>query len=662
MEQLEKEIAHHNALYFEKNRPEISDYDFDQLVERLKSLKPHSEILSDIPADYSAKTFKKVTHHAAMLSLDKCYNEEDLQDWSSKFEGEVAVTPKIDGLAVEIRYDASGKFELAATRGDGFVGEDISANVKQISDIPHKIPPIPPFSKGGDNSFFPPFSRGGNGSFFPPLKKGGQGGFEIRGEIYMKLSIFEKYKEKFANPRNLAAGAVKQKDVQKTADYGLSFFGYDILGLNLESEAEKFKLLKSFHIPTVEMKICPKEKMQEAYDYFLEKRASHDFETDGVVFRANSIAEQNRLGFTAHHPRYSIAYKFQGDSGQTILKDVEWSVARTRVITPVGVVDPVELSGASVTHVSLHNVGLLEKLGLRKGAKVLMMRRGGVIPNLESVIDAGKGAAIEIPQDCPSCGAKTLREDDFLYCSNKAGCRQSKMQEFEHFMKVIECDGFGGKLIEKLYDNGFVQDPADFFDLKLKDLLELERMGETLAKKLIGNIQAKREIALDVFLRSLGIRELAKHSSKILVKEFGNLENIRAATEEQLAAIHTLGPVIAREVVEGLKKNRKLISKLLKRVRLVEGQAPVKGKLSGQSFLFTGTLASMDRKEAEKKVEEGGGEIASGVSKDLTYLVIGSEGYKNRDKGNKWIKAEKLVAKGSALQIISEEDFLKMIQ
>lgn len=629
VEQLEKQIAHHNALYFEKNKPEISDYDFDLLVERLKSMSPNSEVLSDIPADFSSKSFKKVTHQSAMLSLDKCYNEEDLQDWAAKFEGDVAVTPKIDGLAVEIRYDALGKFELAATRGDGFVGEDISANVKQISDIPHKI------SKG-------------------PV--------EIRGEIYMKLSIFEKYKEKFANPRNLAAGAVKQKDVQKTAEYGLSFFGYDILGLNLESEAEKFKLLKSFHIPTVEMKICKKEKMQEAYDYFLEKRAKHDYETDGVVFRANWTVEQNRLGFTAHHPRYSIAYKFQGDSGQTILKDVEWSVARTRVITPVGVVEPVELSGASVTHVSLHNVGLMQKLGLRKGAKVLMMRRGGVIPNLESVIDAGKGATIEIPKVCPSCAAKTEMKDDFLYCTNKAGCRQSKMQELEHFMKVIECDGFGGKLIEKLYDNGFVQDPADFYDLKLKDLLELERMGDVLAKKLIGNIQAKRELPLDVFLRSLGIRELAKHSSKILVKEFGSFENICAAREEELAAIHTIGPVIAREVVEGLRAQRKLITKLLKRVRLVEGQAPVKGKFSGQSFLFTGTLASMDRKEAEKKVEELGGEIASGVSKDLSYLVIGSEGYKNRDKGNKWIKAEKLVDKGAALQIISEEDFLATLE
>ena len=638
-EQLEKEVAHHNELYFEKNQPEISDYDFDRLVERLKKLKPNSPILTDIPADYSVKEFKKVKHLSEMLSLDKCYDEKDLQDWASKFEGEVLVSPKIDGLAVELRYDDKGHLILGATRGDGKVGEDITPNVKMIGDIPSKIPLDPPFLKGG------------------------QGGFEIRGEIYMRLSVFKKYKDQFANPRNLAAGAVKQKDPLKTKAYQLSFFGYDILGLDLKTEAEKFKLLHSFHIPTVESKLCKKEKMQEVYEHFLAERDHHDYETDGVVFKANLVSEQERLGVTAHHPRYSIAYKFQGDSGSTTLKEVEWSVARTRVITPVGVVEPVELSGATVTHVSLHNVGLMQKLGLRKGAKVLMMRRGGVIPNLESVLEKGKGEEVKVPKKCPSCGSPTEMKDDFLYCTNKEGCRQAKMQELEHFMKVIECDGFGEKLIEKLYDNGFVQDAADFYTLKVKDLLELERMGEVLAEKLVGNIQAKRELPLDVFLRALGIRELAKHSSKILVKEFGTLEKIQTVSEEELSAIHTIGPVIAREVVEGLKRKKNLINKLLKYVEVgasALGGRPMRTTLQGKSFLFTGALASMDRKEAEKKVEALGGEIASGVSKDLTYLVIGSEGYKNRDKGNKWIKAEQLIAKGSSLKIISEEEFLRM--
>ncbi len=628
-EELEKEVERHNKLYFEKLSPEISDYDFDRLVERLKKIKPQSPHLHSIPSDVSPKATKKVRHQSVMLSLDKCYNEEDLQSWVDKFEGKAMASPKIDGLATELRYDAQGHLILAATRGDGVVGEEITANAREISDIPQKI---------------------------------SEGPLEIRGEIYMRLSIFKKYQEQFANPRNLAAGAVKQKDPQKTKGYSLSFFGYDILGLSCKTEEEKVQKLHQFKIPTVEMKICARQELQQAYDYFLAKRAQHDYETDGVVYKANLVAEQIRLGNTAHHPRYAIAYKFQGDSGVTRLKEVEWSVARTRVITPVGVVDPVQLSGASVTHVSLHNYGLMKKLGLRKGSKVLMMRRGGVIPNLESVVEAGKGELIEAPEKCPSCGAPVEQKEDFLYCSNKAGCRKAKLQELEHFIKVIECDGFGEKLIEQLYDNGFIQDAADFFSLKKEDLLELERMGEILANKLIHHLKERQTLELETFLRALGIRELAKHSSKILVKEFGSLNRILQVSEEELAAIHSIGPVIAREVTEGLKKKKALIQKLLKKLRLIEGKQKQKaGKLSGQSFLFTGTLASMERKKAEEAVENLGGEIASGVSKELKYLVIGSEGYKNREKGNKWIKAEKLIKQGAALQIISEEEFLKMI-
>ncbi len=341
---------------------------------------------------------------------------------------------------------------------------------------------------------------------------------------------------------------------------------------------------------------------------------------------------------------------------------MEWSVSRTQVITPVGIVDPVSLSGASVRHVSLHNYGLMKKLGLRIGSQVLMMRRGGVIPNLESVVKEGNGAIIEAPEHCPSCGAVTELIDDFLYCSSKTGCRRAKLLELEHFMKVIECDGFGEKLLEKLYDQGLVVDAADFFDLKVSDLLDLERMGETLAEKLIGNIQAKRSLNLEHFLRALGIRELAKHSTKILVKEFGTLEKILSLQEEDLESIHTFGPVIAREVVAGLQQKKPLIQKLLKHIQLNETIVLQKtGKLNGKSFLFTGKLSAMARTEAEAKVEDLGAQITASVTKDLSYLVVGSEAYKNIEKGNKWVKAEKLIQKGAELQIISEEEFLKML-
>ena len=290
-----------------------------------------------------------------------------------------------------------------------------------------------------------------------------------------------------------------------------------------------------------------------------------------------------------------------------------------------------------------------------------MIRAGGVIPYLEKVLER-QGKPVTAPQKCPSCGSPTEIRDDFLYCTNVKGCRQAKIGELMHFVRVAEIDGFGDVLIEKLYDNGYVKDSSDFFDLTEKDLLTFERMGEILAKKLVGNVQAKREMPLENFLQALGIRELARHSAKVLVNEFGALERIRQATEEELSAIHTIGPVIAREVVEGLKKKKVLIDKLLKRVKVSSMPAAKKGPLQGKTFLFTGTLASMERSEAEKKVGEGGGEVASGVTKTLDFLVIGSEGYKNRDKGNKWIQAEKLMEKGAKIRIISEEEFLKMVK
>ncbi len=631
VKELESEIRKHNKLYFEIHEPEISDYDFDQLVERLKKVNPKSPVLHEIGSDIrKGIVVPKITHTSLMLSLDKCYNVDDLMSWANKFEGDVVSSPKIDGCAIEIRYDDEGKIHFAATRGDGVKGEDVSANVRFVPDIPKMIS-------------------------IPNL--------EIRGEVYMPLSIFKKFETEFANPRNLAAGAIKQKQPSKTGSYQLSFFGYDIKNRKFKHEIDKIGLLQKLGFKTGETREIKKEKdkMQKEWDRFLEIRNKLDYEIDGVVFKANLIHEQDRLGASAHHPRWAIAYKFQGDSGTTTLQRVEWSVGRTGVITPIGMVDPVELSGAMVSRVSLHNYGMMKKIGVTVPSKVVLIRAGGVIPYLQKVLDQ-KGKPVEVPKKCPSCGCPTEIQEDFLRCTNVSGCRRPKLSELEHFVKAIEIDGFGEVLIEKLYDNGFVEDSADFYTLTKENLLELERMGEILATKLIGNIQSRKEVPLHLFLQSLGIRELAKHSSKILVKEFGVLEKILKAGEAELSAIYTIGPVIAREVVAGLKSKRPLIDKLLKQIK-VESQprASHKGVLQGKTFLFTGKLAAMERGEAEKSVAEHGAEIASGVSKDLDYLVIGSEGYKNREKGNKWIKAEKVINQGGKVKIISEEEFFEMI-
>ena len=627
--ELEKAVRRHNDLYFKKAQPEISDAEFDLMVERLKELKPSSKVLEEIGSDLS-EGGKKIEHSSPMLSLDKCYNMEDLAEWAAKLSGGVVATPKIDGLAIAIHYDASGKLFQAETRGDGFKGEDITRNVLEIADIPKKIP---------------------------------QGDVEVRGEVYMRRSVFKRYESGFANPRNLAAGAVKQKDPKKTGEYGLNFFAYEVLGRNIEQEIDNVRWLKKLGFTPTDAVLLSKEAeaLEKAYQRLLEQRDQLDYELDGVVFKANLIEDQVRMGASAHHPRWAIAYKFQGDSSVSILREVEWSVSRTRAITPIGLIDPVRLSGATVSRVSLHNYGLMKKLGVSIGAKVMVMRRGGVIPNLEEVLEPTK-KIVEAPKKCPSCGFPTEIVDDFLYCSNAKGCRSTRLGELRHFVDVLEIEGFGEKMLEQLYDNGYVEDLPDFFRLTKDDILTLERTGEILASKLIDHIQSRRKIPLAMFLRSLGIPELAKSSSQLLVKNFRTLEKIRSAGEEELAAIHGIGPVIAREVVQGLKEKSKTIDKLLKLVTIDEKAAAKEGKLSGQSFLFTGKLATMERGSAEKAVEALGGEIAGGVTKDLDYLVIGSEGYKNREKGNKWLKAEAFIQKGAGLRIISEEDFLTMIQ
>ncbi|HPQ80976.1 MAG TPA: NAD-dependent DNA ligase LigA [bacterium] len=623
VEKLEAEVRRHNRLYFVEHKPEISDYEFDRLVEALKAKKPDSPALLDIPSDAVSGT--KVVHSSPMLSLDKCYDEKALSDWAAKFDGEVVASPKIDGLAVSLRYGPGGALQQAATRGDGLEGEDITANVRTIRSVPDSA---------------------------------GLRDVEVRGEVYMPLSVFARYRGEFANPRNLAAGAVKQKDPKRTADYALSFFAYDILGSKAKSEGEKYRELSEMGFAVVEWRRLSREMMRDAFEEFLKKRTEYDFETDGVVFKADLVSEQRRLGSTAHHPRYAIAYKFQGDSGTTTLKDVEWSVARTGVITPVAIVEPVELSGAMVRRASLHNVGIMKKLGVKRGAKVLMMRRGGVIPNLESVVEPGD-EEIPIPTRCPSCNSPVRMDDDFIYCTNPRSCVRSKLGELSHFVKTAGIDGFGEKLLAQLYESGVVTDPAELYDLTEDDLLQMERMGEKLAAKLLSNISSRRSLPLGVFLQSLGIRELGRHAAKIL-SGFKTLSRIRSLEEAELSAVHTIGPVIAKEVVEGLKAKASIIDKLLKRVDIKEGEAAsgVSGPLSGKSFLFTGKLLSMERGEAERRVEEMGGRAAQSVTRGLDFLVVGDGG----GAGSKLAKAKKLAEGGGGVRVISEGEFLKMVE
>ncbi len=635
VQQLEDELRRHNHLYWDLNQPEISDVDYDRLVRRLQAIAPDSPVLQQMGPSAEGRLGESVTHASPMLSLDKCYNDEDLLSWAAKFEGDVVVTPKMDGIAASLRYDAAGRLSVAATRGSGIEGDDITVNVRTIKGVPHEVD---------------------------------TGGVEVRGEIYMRLSVFSHLSDKYANPRNLAAGAIKQKDSARCRDYNLSFAAYDLLGDDsFDTEKGKLDRLVAMGYEPVEYKLFGRDDMAEGYQHFTRVRDELDFEIDGVVFKANRLDEQQRLGSTAHHPRYGMAYKFQGDQAVTALEQVEWSVARSGAITPVAHIEPVFLSGATVSRASLHNAGFLEKLDLLDrftGAKVIVTRRGGVIPKVESVTEhAAEGdEKITFPDTCPSCGGGVRRDRDFLYCENPDQCRRATIGALEHFCKVVDIQGFGEKLLTNAHDAGLLESLVDLYTLSAEDLLGLERVGQILADKLVADVAAHRRMELQTFLRALGIDELGKHVSAILQDRFGTLERVRQVTVEELAAIHTIGEIIARKVVDGLAEKAELLYELVDQFSIEEPRMPdpalEAGPLEGQSFVFTGKMLHMDRKAAQKRVKALGGTAPGGVTKALTYLVIG-DGAGDR-MSSKQKKAEKYVADGAEIQIISESDFLKM--
>jgi DNA ligase (NAD+) len=623
--ELEEQIRHHNKLYWEEQSPEISDYDYDRMVVRLKQLLPNSLVLVEL-GESSERLGDPVQHQRPMLSLDKCYGEQDLNDWASKIQGDFVVMPKLDGIACSIRYDDQGRLALAATRGTGTVGDDVTVNARSIKEIPKKVS-------------------------LPNV--------EVRGEIYMRLSVFDGFKAQFSNPRNLTAGAMKQKDAKKSAAYNLSFAAYDVLGADLPTEKQKFEWLHKQGFAPFKVAFAKSGELQKAYEEFAAERPTLDFEIDGVVFRANEVSEQARLGITAHHPRFALAYKFQGESGRTKLEAIEWSVSRTGAITPVALVQPVQLSGAMVSRVSLHHAGFVAKLGLTKNCVVLVTRRGGVIPNLEKVLEPGD-EPLHPPESCPSCGQPTRWEDDFLFCSRPGQCRVAQIGELEHYCSVTEMLGFGERVLAEAYDKGLLKTPADLYRASAEQLEQLERVGTKLAEKLVAQAASKRELPLAVFLRALGVAELGSHVSTLLARRYGNLDAVRALTVEELAAVHSVGDIIARSVVHGLVERAPLMDDLLKYVTVTaQLQTSHDGPFIGKSFVFTGRLDVMDRKVAQEQVRKLGAETPASVSATLSYLVIGVE--KDGEKSSKQKAAEKHIAKGASLQVLDEAAFLKLL-
>jgi DNA ligase (NAD+) len=648
-EELALSVRYHNWRYFSLADPEISDASFDAVTRRLKELSPDHPALRELRGD-ATSTGLKVTHAHPMLSLDKCYTEEEFRNWlhpkrgkerTRAFLGDFIETPKVDGVAASFHYDARGRLVMAATRGDGVTGESFLPNAQFIDEVPKQLsgPPVG-----------------------VPV--------EVRGELYLKFSVFEGLAGDFSNPRNTTAGAIKQKDARKTAGYGLSFFAYDVFGLEFTTEMEKVDWVREHGLQAVEtVLLSTADQVQASFETWVERRNDLDFETDGVVYKANSVEQQRRMGATAHHPRYAIAYKFRGDSGVTTLNDVIWSVSRSGAITPVAIIEGIALSGAVVTRCSLHNLAIMQKLNLTLGAQVTASRRGGVIPQIENVVSPGT-LSIEVPERCPSCDAPAIVVDDFLRCASPESCVTAVLGTLEHFVKGVGIDGFGPKIIEQCHVAGLLDEPGDFFRLSSVDLILLDRMGDKLATRLLASIASARRLPLPHFLRALGIQDLGAVASKTVAATFQTIDNVLRATGDEIAAIHGLGEKTGAGIAEGLEAKKEIIEDLLKWID-VEAfvEAPKveasNHPLSGKTVLFTGKLLLMGRKEAQSRVQGVGGLTPSGVSAALDYLVVGDDGSPLLGEGrisSKHKKADALNASGSTIEIMTEGAFLALLE
>jgi DNA ligase (NAD+) len=659
IEELRRKIRHHEHRYFVLDEPEISDAAFDRLVNRLKELEAAYPrlVTLDSPTQRVGGTpregFQTVRHKRAMLSLDNAFSIEQLADFDRRAREltgrervEYTAEHKFDGLSISLQYE-DGVLARGVTRGDGTTGEDVTPNVKTIRSIPLRV----------DAAL---------------LKKLGIArNFEVRGEIVMTRKAFEDLNrqqeeqggKRFANPRNVAAGAVRVLDPAVTAQRKLDFYAYYLLVEGrvpakrhsdvLEAmDRLQFKvsrdwaLLKSFG------------DVQKYIDAWEAKREKLPYGIDGIVIKVNDVALQEELGYTAKAPRWAIAYKYPARQETTVVNDVIFQVGRTGALTPVAVLEPVQVGGVTVSRSTLHNMDEIERLGLHAGDTVLIERAGEVIPHVVKVLKEGKPRrAVHVPEKCPECGSRIHKSpDEVAYRCVNAACPAKRKESLLHFAgrHAMNIDGLGDKIVDQLVDTGMVKDFADLYVLKLEPLAALERMAEKSAQNLIEEIGASKKNGLARLVYALGMRFVGERTGQLLAEHFSSLEEIADASVEELTEVPEVGPKVAESIAEFFSEpaNRKLLQKLKRAgVRMTEERkAPRDTRLAGKTFVFTGTLAKRSREDAGALVVAHGGKLSSSVSKKTDYVVVGA------DPGSKHDKAKSL-----GVTILDESAFEKLL-
>jgi DNA ligase (NAD+) len=658
IDELREQVEHHNPLYYVDAKPEISDRDFDKLLEELKKLEEqHPEFFSpDSPTQRVGGKpidgFTTVRHREPMLSIDNSYSADDLREFDKRVRkllgaGEAVkyvVELKIDGLAMSLTY-TDGAFEVGATRGDGEQGDDVTHNLKTINDVPLKLPEEVPL-------------------------------FEARGEVYMARADFANYNrtrvekglEPAANPRNLAAGSLKLLDPKECRKRRLRFFSYALgpcEGITVKSHLEALDLLKRFGFP-VNPNIEAFDSIDKVIEYcnsWATKRHDLPYETDGMVIKVNDFAQRKKLGTTSKSPRWVIAYKFAAEQGLTKLLSIEIQVGKLGTLTPVANLAPVKLAGTTVSRASLHNADFIEEKDIRVGDMVVVEKAGEIIPYVvrsEPEARTGSETVFEFPKTCPSCGSPVVREGVFYKCTGGSKCTGQIKKVLRAFARrsAMDVEGLGEKIIEQLVDEDLVSTIPDVYRLTLDDLVAIERMGKKSAQNLLDGLTASKERGLGRVLAGLAIPHVGDSVADLLANEFGDIDALMNASADRLNSIEGIGPIMADAIHEFFhaEQNRAIVEDLRALgVKLTQDKRPTPAQLggtdlSGKTFVVTGTLARYGRDEIEALIRQFGGKASGSVSKNTSYLVAGD------NAGSKLEKAKQL-----GVPVLTEDEFDKLI-